>query len=326
MSSLNTSDCPDLEHFEFIRELVENGGKCPPGQSGVETHPYLRFRHQMVARPKLYIVGTFPPASYLLQQLNLEEIEHMGIAVRKQPRHHFFHGAASPIWEYLMDDLDWYADDEDVIERILAWLAEREIVYTDIARCVRREMLTRSSDGNFAELWINRALMNELLDEAGDSTAPINIWFTNSACFNKVGVRVNQTGPQLGRICINGNSAHCIFLRALQMMNWDIELRVPGSENPDWCTLQDVDRLRSEFTQIDFHQIRIRKGDRLRSFNIHGSIGPGSKTNRQLSNNAVCAQWMRENDASGPEGLMKFWKSHYRGIVEKVMASDRGLS
>jgi hypothetical protein len=120
--------------------------------------------------------------------------------------------------------------------------------------------------------------------------------------------------------------AHFQFLRPLQMMIWDVEQRIPGSKNPYWYTLQDVDRLRSEFTQIDFHQIRIRKGDRLRSFNINGSIGPGSKTNRQLSNNVVCAQWMRENDASGPEGLMKFWKSHYRGIVEKAMASGRGLS
>jgi hypothetical protein len=35
---------------------------------------------------------------------------------------------------------------------------------------------------------------------------------------------------------------------------------------------------------------------------------------------------MKENDASGQEGSMKFWQSHYRGIVEKAMASDRGLS
>jgi hypothetical protein len=52
---------------------------------------------------------------------------------------------------------------------------------------------------------------------------------------------------------------------------------------------------------------------------------PGSE-NTQLSDNAVCAQWMRENDGSGQEGLMKFWQSHDRGIVEKATASERGLS
>jgi hypothetical protein len=53
---------------------------------------------------------------------------------------------------------------------------------------------------------------------------------------------------------------HVQFLKALQMMIWDVEQRIPGSENTQRCALQDHERLRTEFTQIEFHQIRIRKG------------------------------------------------------------------
>jgi hypothetical protein len=135
-------DLVNPHNYELINQLsiqviADNNGLLsiiPP----FEKHPYLEEIDCAITRGLM--IGTFPPISYLCDQLGLPNLTFNGIF--SPPDLPYFHGNYSSLWKYCpinFENILQFARNEQPL-RIKNALQENHIAYTDIISFCQREL------------------------------------------------------------------------------------------------------------------------------------------------------------------------------------------
>ena len=163
-----------LDSDLFIEEIIgaiANNSSVLPINPGFELHPYKGVLQNIEAVK--YIIGTFPPLSYLIDSIRERNLN---ITALKQPTHPnqkidepqipFFHGNVSGLWSVLFTEAELSElkrigrlNRYDAKEFLINWLNENGIYYDDIILYTQRKLGKLKPSNNLALLL--RLFLNE---------------------------------------------------------------------------------------------------------------------------------------------------------------------
>ncbi len=296
------------QNDEFIKSIVkiENcfQAKFPFPQ---EVHPYLKYRREMLESPKGYIIGTFPPSSYLRNKtfkdgaINDQCFKVNGISVQSRPQLDFFHGNQASFWRLLgIENIN--------IQEILSFLKSKNWVYSDIIYSCSRKNIKSSSDSDLLNIVPNFHLIDEILNR---EDCP-KLWFNTSGTFNKDGINVYKTGVNRGFVNINTSTrSYELFLRTLQNLGHKLKVRL--NKNDKWLDVNDTnsDQLKTNFSYIISHQLKINNN---KTYNISTGPSPSSQARRTMTNNLYFINWaINQPDVNRNSDI--FIKDIYQSII-----------
>ena len=260
-----------------------------------ESHPYTAHRKDMVKDPKLFIIGTFPPASYLLTQLNVDSIAMGAETVKSRPLIDFYHGNDGMLWRCL-------SIPDATPKKCLDLLREHGAVYADIIASCTRERITDTADARLQDILLNQPLMNEVLDRADKP----HLWFTSSGVFNSTGlqVHVNHTSSGMpGNVVIKLRDPYSLFLRGLQDDGHHLAVRRDGKS--EWIAVEADNRTAlSGLQHLTCHQLRVHIGPDhrvQRVYTVYTGPSPSGAAALQMGKNPNYRTWSSKNpDAKTP--------------------------
>jgi len=210
--------------------VIKNNGLLLEPLIGLEDHPYLVYEQEQKQNASKYIIGTFPPISYLLDNKEVKKNkinclkEDNNIVCQNAPKAPFYHGNQLDMWELLMyctDSCELQKKEEGKVDFLLTWLKNNDLFYSDIiSSCTRKKY--DASDQNLIVREFNYKLIESILK----NKAAKAILFNTSGIFNSTGLQVyNSTSkdkPNLlenweqGDVKPDKNKSFNLFLRALQ--------------------------------------------------------------------------------------------------------------
>lgn len=241
-----------------------------------EIHPYLLFRNRMIDKPKGYIIGTFPPVSYLRNTLllNNEPIFNRpffinDIQIGQMPRIPFFHGNDLKLWEFLQIN-------PLTVDDVLRFLKEKKWIYSDIIYSCSRKEINNPADNNLRNIIVNVDLLNEIIYR---NDSPY-IWFTSSSVYNSTGIKLRN-----GFIDISSNQAYNLFIHALQKGSFKIEVEFENT----WYELIPANN--NILVNINFtikHRIRLNNKN---VYTIYTGPSPSASASRRLGSNDHYKNW-----------------------------------
>lgn len=235
----------------FIADLIANEGMLPPNPP-FEIHPYL---HEFpLQNYEKYIIGTFPPISYLRDYPNplapaLAALIYPAVGVIPAPWIPFYHGNRGNMWEYILDDAE-YATLEAIvpngvnppINRVDAknylknFLSANEINYSDIILSAQREAYNANDKGLY-NICVNKELICHVL--GNDNVKAV--MFNTGSTFRQIGLKLNQLdrNPQDGApgtvyVSDDNISSFDLFVRGCQEMNLKVEIRINAGIAPNF--------------------------------------------------------------------------------------------
>ncbi|MBX0335544.1 hypothetical protein K3G39_20120 [Pontibacter sp. HSC-14F20] len=242
----------------FLNQLVENLGVLPTNPA-FEMHPYKDLLP--LNNYGQYIIGTFPPISYMLDK---QELVDSGILALQQPpgaggqaigrpRIPFYHGnkLQGSMWKYLLTDDEWAAL-VDIIEEnspnkrvnarqyLVDFLSGREINYSDIIYSTQRRLNDKgrydASDDNLYNIGPNYDLIYHCLNNPKAKS----LLFNTSSIFGKSGIKTDGTGLVNVR---NNTQSFDLFVRGCQELGYTVEIQVQQG-NPatqyNWTNIVDL--------------------------------------------------------------------------------------
>lgn len=228
------------DNAAFIAALFAGGGILPPSPP-FEIHPYLNeFPLQNYEK---YIIGTFPPISYLRDYPNplapaFAAITYPAGGVVPAPWIPFYHGNRGSMWEYILNDIE-YAHLLHIVPGVINppvnrvnaklflidFLNKKNINYSDIIRSVQRKTYNANDSGLF-NICINEELICHILNNKNAK----EILFNTGSPFRVQGLKVHRNRNRYGlpgMVNINSNtSAFDLFVRGCQEMGLKVEVRI----------------------------------------------------------------------------------------------------
>jgi hypothetical protein len=263
-----------------------NQRKLPPNPA-FEMHPYLQYVSQEYLEK--YIIGTFPPISYVIDLLLSEyslEISHLlqPIAGRriKKPDIPFFHGNRRLMWDYILtqeelEELSLKENRENKKEFLIKWLQENGIIYSDIIFSIQRKLEDgrySAKDTQLYNICINKNLISHILFNPNvkylmfnsGSTFGQNNWVNmeNPKSFDlfirgclevglKVELRINQ-GPTHHFNWIEINVANAAIINQYFRNKIAFEIKLTISKNTNKAFLSNCLNSESFFSK-EFHVV-----------------------------------------------------------------------
>ena len=259
------------DYASFINSLLPVQQGVPanrrrlPHNPSFELHPYLK--HVSEEYFEKYIIGTFPPISYVIDELldnNGLAITHMlqpenGIIAR--PAIPFFHGNRGLMWDYILTPDELVAlnnilDREGKRDYLIDWLLKSKIIYSDIIFSTQRELENNrytAKDTQLNNICINKDLICHILTNSNarylmfnsSSTFGQNNWVNNdySKSFDlfvkgcrelglKVELKISQ-GPTLPIPWIEVNLFNAAFINQNFKNKIAFEMRLSITGNID---------------------------------------------------------------------------------------------
>lgn len=221
----------------FITHLVQNQNgntstfalKCP-----VEIHPYIR--ETKLQNFEKYIIGTFPPISYVLDNENIRDagidcVYTPNNSRESRPAVDYFHGNKGSMWDLLVgDNLFDFNANNDILrfekkEAILAYLKDKRINYSDIIYSLKRKGYN-AEDTSLK----NIIIYDRLIEHISDNPHLNRILFNTSPTFSTEGFKThanNVGGGVQGRINVNSKcSSFALFFRRCQDLGIRVEFKV----------------------------------------------------------------------------------------------------
>jgi hypothetical protein len=226
-----------IDNTNFINSLInvvnlQNNGLVAvnlPIHPPFEIHPYKSVI-QLNNFDK-YIIGTFPPISYLY---DIPEILAAGINCIRQPNPSvrkiqssqipFYHGNRNLMWDYFLTslELDLLPDDRNNAKLYLInKLFESSTNYADIIDSTQRSLENSKYNGRDKQLHnicINHDLIHDILFV--NSRAEFLLFNTASIYSN------NGINYENGNIDISEVKSFDLFVRGCQLLDLDVEIRV----------------------------------------------------------------------------------------------------
>ena len=106
-----TSPQIGADNTAAIASIIVAGGNLPPNPP-FEIHPYLNAF--ILGQYKKYIIGTFPPISYLVDDplivaAGIPNLVQPGLQAINPPRIPFYHGNEADMWDCLLTPAEKFA-------------------------------------------------------------------------------------------------------------------------------------------------------------------------------------------------------------------------
>lgn len=204
-----------------------------------EMHPYLQYVSQEFVEK--YIIGTFPPISYVIDLLLSEHgltITHLlqpnGFGTITEPYIPFFHGNLASFWKFILTDQEFLEISNTVNrverkERLLKWLNENRIIYSDIIKSAQRqlddEVCYNSEDQYLHNICINKDLICHILRNPNTKY----LMFNTSNTFGRTSLlHINKNrGGVRGQVNVNNDAnSFDLFIRGCQELGIKVEFRI----------------------------------------------------------------------------------------------------
>jgi hypothetical protein len=238
-SNYTLNDCiEDNNNFRNIINVNVNNTILPINPP-FEIHPYsnlIDYNNEYDS----YIVGTFPPISYLYDSCpNIKNLrKSLGERRIPNPQFPFFHGNKNLMWDYLltpneMNNLNQLQRDLKP-SYLIHLLNQININYGDLIEYCQRESDYNANDSNLYNIIINDRLVNSIFKNKRAKF----LLFNTSSIYNISGIKLNN----FGFIDIdNSISAFDLFLYHLQNNGLEIEFRINnGFVCFPWTPLQQL--------------------------------------------------------------------------------------
>jgi hypothetical protein len=253
------NDAIQLDSEQFIGEVVKglmNGVSQLPIHPGFENHPYKGILENIDASK--YIIGTFPPISYLIDTL---QVNGHNIVKFLQPTHPFqtipkpqipfFHGNVSALWSVLLTSFELNElksflplKRNEAKQYLIQKLISLDIYYDDIIFRTQRTLgKLGEPHKNLGYTYEDVNLKNicpdiNLIQKVLDNQKLQVVCFTNGATFRSGengGIQLYSQVNRQGLIKTGNSDALSIFLRTCQDLGLHIEMRC--MPHFDWTAL-----------------------------------------------------------------------------------------
>jgi hypothetical protein len=228
----------------FIQETINsinNSISILPSNPGFELHPYKNIL--VNSDTKKYIIGTFPPISYLIDNLREVGIEISQLKqptfpnqVINEPQIPFFHGNVSGLWSVLLTQIE--LEELNAIRKLnrhdaklflVKWLIKNQIFYDDIIEITQRKFGKLKPHDNLGYTYEDVNLihicpdLNLVYKVLSNENLKV-ICFTNGKSFgsgNSGGIKLSKDGM----VNTKDSDALSLFLRTCQNLGMKIEMQ-----------------------------------------------------------------------------------------------------
>lgn len=243
----------------FIEEVAHglvDGASQLPIYPGFEKHPYKGILENIDASK--YIIGTFPPISYLIDKLQVNGYLVESLAqptpphqVITKPQIPFFHGNLSALWSVLLTPLELAElnvflplDRNGAKQYLIRKLNALGIFYDDIISFTQRKHGRLTPNNNLGYTFEDINLKNICPDTNLVKNVLLNqklevVCFTNGATFrsgNNGGLALYAVGNRQGLVRTGNSDALSLFLRTCQDLGLKIEMSCMPYFN--WTNIQ----------------------------------------------------------------------------------------
>ena len=325
----NMHEIEYLNHIQvlnanFINDLIANNFVLP-NETPVELHPYLNeFRLQNYGK---YIIGTFPPISYLCYNPNLlvngmESLYKPNGAEILPPKISFFHGNRNSMWALLLEhnlheivfnNPDRLAAKQSLID----YLTTNQVNYSDIIYSTKRTKYSHE-DKYLKNIVLNNDLYKHILQN--DHTD--RLLFNTSSVFRKSGLSVyknKRVNSIPGNINVNNGGSFDLFFKGLQDLDAKIELGQVNDINQASFQWIEINRNNSKILKNIFKsqiiikcRIRIEANNHIiqnneliqREYFVVTPFSPAAVDRGTLKQNPILIFWLDQNENLAPKDLL----------------------
>lgn len=286
--------------------IFEHNGQLPP-QPMFEKHPYLdTFELQNFEK---YIIGTFPPISYLYNTHGLNIINNPNGGVIRRPDFSFFHGNRGLLWDYFLSENEIIELPEDNVLKpnfIKNILLNSKVNYCDIIYNVRRELEDnkyKGSDNLLFNIAPNLILINHILNNPKAKY----LMFNTASIYGMNGLEVqNNSLISLE----NDVKSFDVFMRTLQELEFDLSLSFDNGAN--WVAIENLNLLQRRVKL--FFKLKIKKPNfQEKVFYIVTPFSPAvAQRVNILANNPIVQNWRMNNENNNTQVMLSQIMNYFR--------------
>jgi hypothetical protein len=288
--------------------ILEHNGQLPP-QPMFEKHPYLDdFELQNFDK---YIIGTFPPISYLYYKYNFTIIRqpNNGSILRK-PAFSFYHGNKGLLWDYFLnaDELNNFPFNKNLIPEYLKnILADKtKINYCDIVNCVRRELVNNRYKGS-DKLLHNITPNFDLITQILNNPKAKYLMFNTASIYGMSGIQSCENGF----VSLDDDAkSFDLFLRTLQDLGFKTLLSFDNGNN--WVTFENLNTNQRK-EKLFFKLKMIKNSSEEKEFFIITPFSPAvAQRVNILNRNPIVANWRNNNNMQNTKMMLSQIMIHFR--------------
>jgi len=263
----------------IAEHLINHDGNFPVNLP-IEIHPYSN--DFLLGEYNKYIIGTFPPISYIYNHPTVIE---QFFALNRGPKIPFYHGNDATLWNSFLNiqetmELMELENGVDKKNYLIQVLNNSEINYADIIKSCTRSNINSVKDSDLYNLVINQELIEHILSNHKEN---IVLNFNTSSIFNSQNFNLQENG-----FLSNDNVQSLnLFIRALQEKEYRIQISL---NLEDYHNLEDLPIPHSFKV---FFKMRIIKDDYSKDFLINTTPSPSGNANRGLGSNLVYQNWFQ---------------------------------
>ena len=290
-----------------------------------EKHPYLEEIN--CATTTGLMIGTFPPISYLCDQLGFPELTFNGNI--SPPDLPYFHGNYSSLWKYCpinFFSILQFARCEQPLQ-IKNALQENLIAYTDIIAFCQREL--RDSTYTAEDKLLNNIVINNSVFSLIFRCAQINrLYFTNASFFGSNN-RNNHLFDRHGNYILDDRDAFRLFLKGANDQGFKIEIAT--NEDPEnWYQINEEPRtnivrsaLNKLLTTKVILKMRLSLNAHSKVLQLYSAVSPAA-VNRGMVRKNKCVIKFREDQNITEENaprellqriLLSFFENSIDGLI-----------
>ncbi|MCP1384996.1 hypothetical protein [Runella salmonicolor] len=323
------------DNQSFIDNLTIEG--ILPPNPPFELHPYISELH--LEKYEKYIIGTFPPISYILDHPAII-IPIVGIPTR--PWIPFYHGNRGSMWEYLLTNPE-YAALEAIIPLpnnlnpapariaaknfLIAFLQKEKINYSDIIQSVQRVQYN-ANDTGLRNICINKDLICHILTNENAKYLLFNTGSTFSAQGLQIHQNANVNGV-VGNVNVAKSQAFDLFVRGCQDMGLTVAIRIQHGPTLhfNWTTINIPN---TPFLQTQMHnkvafEIQVSNPNNLKLpcgefkspkiLTVITGPSPSPIALLGLANNQNYLNWVMVNPGANQHDFIEFIYQNFRGHI-----------
>lgn len=274
-----------------------------------EIHPYIdKYKKDMPTKPAGVIIGTFPPASYLITDFKETQPELTTVMVNSEtlctpPQLNFYHGNKNSLWNFIE------GCSTTSVKYIIQFLQEKNWAYADIIYSCSRKKITNTKDAVLQNVVPNVELIHRLLN----SESITHLWFTSSGTFNKKGIEVTKNGL----VNITGGQAYNVFLRTLQLLGYQPKVSL---NNVNFCDIStnNKQKLTSLYKHITCHYLKFNN----RTFTVYTGPSPSQGANISLARHPNYEKWRSlPRNSNIPQPTITYRKEIYDSFINTKSAT-----
>jgi len=310
-------------NYELINQLsiqliADNNGILPTIPP-FEKHPYLEEIDCSIT--KGLMIGTFPPISYLCDQIGLPNLIFNGII--SPPDLPYFHGNYSSLWKYCpinFNNILQFARNEQP-QQIKNALQENRIAYTDIISYCQRELREENGISSYTaeDKQLNNIVLNNSVFSVIFNSPNIDrLYFTNASFFGSNN-RNNHLFDRYGNYILDDRDAFRLFLKGANDQGYKIE--IARNEDPEnWHQINEGPRpniarrtLNKLLTTKVILRMRLSINGNIKILQLYSAVSPAA-VNRGMVRRNNCVIKFREEQNIAEENAP-------RGLLQRILLS-----